>query len=568
MDNGSQNQMQISDVIIRYLVEEDVDTLFTLMAEDVMGITATVQAEWGDDVNVVETRHEQIAMAMADGHARSTDDIGVCVVGRGPAIAQTGTALGTANVNGSQLLVITGETPMSTHGGLKNFEQETFLSTIAEDVVSIRDEEALPTKLRDTFRRLRRENGPIVVQVPWDLMDSETDLSIDWESDRFGTDAIEPNAARAQPDEASVSEAVDLYLDSDATTPPLILAGMGAVESDAKAAIERLAERTSALLATTLQARGYFSDHPFSVGFPGTFGSNLANEYLTQSDYVLAVGCSLNNHTTDMGRLVDESTVVHVNDEPAHIERDTPVDLGVVGDARETVVRMERELDDLGMDFSGKFWTERTERRIAEASPWEEASFTDVDGRLDPRELMDELDAALPEDRLVVTDAGHFLNWAIDGISVSHPDDYMWTLDFGAIGVGFPMGMGAAWQEDERTPVTFVGDAGFLMSLQTLDTAVRYDIPVVIVIVNDDALGSEYQQLKNRGMAAETAVAETPDLAALARDFGAEAHTVTSIDDLDAIRDEIATRPSGPVVLECKVDRDVKHRFYDSDHMN
>ncbi|WP_340100449.1 thiamine pyrophosphate-binding protein [Salinibaculum salinum] len=560
--------MLISDVIIRYLVEEEVETLFSLMAEDVMGITATAQEEWSDDLSVVETRHEQMAMAMADGYARSTDDIGVCVVGRGPAIAQTGTALGTANVNGSQLLVITGETPMSSLGGLKYFEQETFLGPLTEDVMSVRDEEALLPTFRDAFRRLRRERGPIVVQVPWDLMDSETDLSVEWETDNFGTEAIDPNAARAHPNEASVREAVDLYLDSDATVPPLILAGRGAVESDAKEAIEDLAERTSALLATTLQAQGYFSNHPFSLGFPGTFGSNIANESITQSDFVLAVGCSLNNHTTDMGRLVDEATVVHINNDPAHIERDTPVDLGIVGDARETVAEMERELADLDMDFSGKFWTESTERRIADASPWDDTEFVDEPGRMDPRELMDVLDAVLPEDRLVITDAGHFLNWAIDGITIPHPDDYMWTLDFGAIGVGFPMGIGAAWQEDERTPVTFVGDAGFLMSLQTLDTMARYDIPSIVVVVNDDALGSEYQQLKNRGISPDAAVAEAPNLAALARDFGVEAHTVESADDLGELDETLSTRPTGPVVLDCKVDRDVKHRFYDSDHMN
>ncbi|WP_255197663.1 thiamine pyrophosphate-binding protein [Halorarius litoreus] len=557
--------MKLSDAIIRLLVEENVDTLFTLMAEDVMGITATARADWADDLSVVDARHEQLAMAMADGYARTHDDIGVCVVGRGPAIAQTGTALGTANVYGSKLLVITGETPTTTLGGLKYFDQETFLGPVTEDVLSVRDEDALLPVFRDAFRRLRRDRGPIVVQVPWNLMDAETDLDVDWETELFGTDAVD-DAARRRPDAEKVTAAVDRYLESDASTPPVILAGRGAVASGAKPAIERLAERTSALLATSLQARGYFSDHPFSIGFPGTFGSNLANEYVTNAAFVLAVGCSLNNHTTDVGRLVDEATVVHVTDEPAHLERYTPVDLAVVGDARETVAAIDAELDEMGMDFSGTFWTENTERRLADAEPWGDATFVDTPGRMDPRELMVELDARLPDERLVVTDAGHFMNWVIDGITVDHPDDYMWTLDFGAIGIGFPMGIGAAWQEDERTPVTFVGDAGFLMSLQALDTAVQQWIPSVTVVVNDDALGSEYHQLKNRNLNASAAVAETPDLAALARDFGAEAHTITSVADLDAV--DLSTRPSGPVVLDCKIDRDVKHRFYESDHMN
>lgn len=560
--------MKLSDVTLELLVEEQVEALFTLMAEDVMGITATAQEEWADEIDVVDARHEQLAMSMADGYARSSGEVGVCVVGRGPAIAQTGTALGTAMVHGSSLLVITGETPMSTHGGLKYFEQETFLGPVTEDVMSVRDEAALVPTFRDAFRRLRREEGPIVVQVPWDLMDAETDLEVEWDEAMFGTDAIDPNVGRTQPDGDSVVEAVDRYLESDASVPPVILAGRGAVESDAKAAIESLAERTSALLATTLQARGYFSEHPFSLGFPGTFGSNVANEYVTQADFVLAVGCSLNNHTTDVGRLVDEATIVHVNSDPAHVERYTQVDLGIVGDARETVAAIEAELERQGMDFAGKFWTDRTERRLAEAEPWPDAEFVDTPGRMDPRELMLELDDALPAERLVVTDAGHFLNWAIDGISVEDPADYMWTLDFGAIGVGLAMGIGAAWQEEERLPVTFVGDAGFMMSLQALDTAVQCDVPMLLVVVNDDALGSEYQQLKNRGLDPESAVSEAPDIAALAGDFGADSYTVTSVADFEAIEDVIASRPAGPVVLDCKVDRDVKHRFYDSDHMN
>ncbi|WP_336361474.1 thiamine pyrophosphate-binding protein [Haladaptatus sp. ZSTT2] len=560
--------MKFSDLIIRYLIEEDVDTIFTLMAEDVMGITATLKTDWSDDIRVVDARHEQLAMSMADGYARSGSDIGVCVVGRGPAIAQTGTALGTAMVNGSKLLVITGETPTTTLGGLKYFEQETFLSTLTEDAVSIRSEEAFLPTMRDVFRRLRRNKGPIVVQVPWNLMDAEADLSIDWEHERFGTDAVAPNAARAEPLAKQIDAAIERYLDSDATLPPLILAGEGAVQSDAIAAIEAFASRTGALLATTLQARGYFGDHPYAVGFPGTFGSPLANEVIGQSDFILALGCSLNNHTTDVGRLVDEATIVHVNDDPAHLERYTPVSLAIVGDVRTTVERLTAELETLDIDFSEKFWTESTKRRIATATPWGDVTYADTSGRMDPRELITELDGRLPEDRLVVTDAGHFMNWVIDGITIRHPDDYMWTLDFGAIGVGFPMGIGAAWRVDDRTTVTFVGDAGFMMSLQALDTAVQQDISTIIVIMNDDALGSEYQQLKNRGLSPESAVAKTPDLAALARDFGADAYSVSSVGDLDAIGDIITDRPSGPVVLDCKIDRDVKHPFYDSDHMN
>lgn len=558
--------MNVSDAIIRYLVEQDVDTLFTLMAEDVMGVTVPLQKEWSDEVRVLSTRHEQLAMAMADGYARSRDDIGVCIVGRGPAIAQTATALKTAHVNGSRLLVITGESPLASHEELKGFDQETFLGTVAEDVVSVRDDDVLLPKLRDAFRRLRNGSGPIVVQVPWDLMDSETDVVDEVPSQVFGT-ARAAETGTHEPADEKVEAVVDAYLESDASVPPVILAGEGAVKAGAKDAIERLAERTSAILTETLQANGYFSDHPYGAGFVGTFGTNLANEYLTQSDFVLAVGSSLNNHTTDMGRLVEDATVVHVDADPAAIERYTPVDIGVVGDASATVDAIADELADRGIDFSGTFWTENTKRRLAETSPWEGQEFTDVAGRMDPREFVLELDGLLPADRQVVTDAGHFLNFVLDGISVPHPEDYMWTLDFGAIGLGLPMGIGAAARTDDRTTVTFVGDAGLMMSLQALETAVVEEVPGLIVVMNDGALGSEYQQLENRGLPMDVAVSETPDLAALARDFGAEAHTVTSIDELHGVEETLSQEPDGPVLIDCKIDRDAKHRFYESEHM-
>ena len=560
--------MKIHDAVGQFLIEQEVETVFTLMAEDIFGITAGLQATAGDGVRVVETRHEQCAVAEADGYSRATDDIGVAVVGRGPAIAQTGTALRTADEKSSKTLVITSDTPHTATQDVKGFSQQAFLESLVSDVRSVRDPTSLLPAFVDIFHTLRQNGGPIVVQIPWDVMETEAELPEGWEERIANAGTAIHDRSHLEPPEEDIEQTIELLLDSDAEIPMTILAGNGAVTQEAKAAIESLAERTSAILLSTLQANGLFSEHPYSPGFVGTFGTPLANESLAQSEFVLAVGCSLNDHTTDNGRLINESaTVVHVNTDPSAINRHLTVDYGIVGDVTTVVSRLDEALASAGIDRGERFWTPRLKRRVAESPRWTEQTIVKRPDRIDQRELVTRLDSLLPEDRFVVTDGGHFINWVLDGIQIQHPDDYEWTIDFGAVGVGLPISIGAAMAGVDRTVVAFCGDSGFLMSSPELDTAVRHGLGLIIIVMNDDALGSEYHQLQNKRMAKETAIVETPDIAALANANGATGHRIESVDDLERIAPALKATPENPVVLDCKIERDVRHRFYDTDHM-
>jgi thiamine pyrophosphate-dependent acetolactate synthase large subunit-like protein len=369
--------------------------------------------------------------------------------------------------------------------------------------------------------------------------------------------------ARVQPDERSLSEAVELYLDSDATKPPVILAGEGAVKSGAKESILSLAEQTNALLATTIQSRGYFSDHPFSVGLVGTLGSNVANEYIADADYLLSIGASLNEHTTDAGRLInDQAKVVHIDNDAASINRYEPVDLGIQGDAKITSELLVAALREEGIDRSGAFWTEQTKQRLSGGFPFGDIEESDRDGRIDPRVLIEALDEQLPEDRLVVTDAGHFATWVVDGIDFGSVNDFIWTLDFTSIGLGLPMGVGAARADSDRVCVAFCGDAGFMMSLQELETATRNDIPLIVVVMNDDSLGAEHRQARKAGLSGEAARISAPDFEDVAASLGADGYTVRDRSDVAAIEDALADGSKKQLVIDCKIDKDVTHRLY------
>ena len=543
------------DAVIELLDAESVETVFTLMSEDTMAMMSELEEEWNDRIRMVKTRHEQGAMAMADGYARSNDDFGVCLVGRGPAVAQTGNAMVTARKKGSDVLVIVPETSQSAEYDIKGFEQESYLRSTIGNVVSVRSEETLIPKFRDAVRQVKVGEGPLAVQIPWDILDGSADVS-----GEIGPVETPKADARVHPDPDAIERAIDLYVDSDAFQPPVVLAGRGAVASGAKEAIEDLAERTSALLTTSLQGRNYFDDHPFYLGFNGEWGTNLANRYTSEASLVFAFGASLNPYTTDDGHVFGEETrVIHVDTDPESIGRYADVALGIQGDARVTAEALVEELRRRDIDREGELWSDDLRGTIAETSPMNDREYPETPGTMDPRELVTELNGMLPEPKKVVTDGGHLTRWVMDGIHTP-PQDFTFTLDFASIGLGLPMGIGTAVAAGEKPCVTVCGDAGLMMSLQELETAVRNDVPITVVVMNDSSLNSEYHSLEAKGEEPGVALVEAPDFATVAESLGAEGRTVRSIEELRGLADELGAAPDGPLVIDCKVNHLVKHR--------
>jgi thiamine pyrophosphate-dependent acetolactate synthase large subunit-like protein len=550
------------EAVLDFLTSQSIRTVFCLQSDGNMDLLAHAEEQRGDDFDIIQTRHEQAAVAMADGYARAGDGVPLVTVGRGPAIAQTGTALVTAARHGSDFLLLVPGTATNHHFDNKGFAQRQFLNMTLNTVQVLEDPSTTSAVLREALRSVRVGNGPAAIQVPRDVLNECHVDAASWPpEDGVFDPGDQVDETGLEPVDAKIREAVELYLDSDATTPPVLLAGRGALTVQAKQQIESLAERMNALVATTLRGRGFFDDHPFAVGFVGEYGNPRANTAVMDSNYVLAFGCSLNPYTSDDGHVFHgDTTLVHVDVDEAAIDRYEPVDLGVLGSSGPTAAAIERELADRGVDREGVFWTEKRRERLSSQSDFDDHDFPQTPGRIDPRVLLSELNELLPADRVVVPDTGHHTRWVLDGLETPRPEDFVWPSEFSSIGLGLPVGIGAAVATDRRTCVTVCGDAGFMMADHALETAVRNDIPVVIVIMNDEALGTEYHSLDTKGAYTGTSLVETPDLTAVASAMGATAHKVKDTEDLQSISATIGSRPSGPVVLECLVDRNVKHR--------
>lgn len=562
--------------INRILAGEDkISTVFTLLSDSTKAMIARMEDEWATQFDVIHTRHEQAAVAMADGYARAGAGIGVCVIGEGPAIAQTGTALVGARKRGSEMLGIVASPPLSKckDKGAKRFAQQSFLEAImgqaggqrnrygeARRVMSIGSADTVVSDVTEALRRLKLGQGPVILQIPEDILHAQLP-----DQHPVGQEPIRELQADAQlvPSDAAIESVVDKITGANLTRPPVILVGRGAVHSGAKEAIYRLADETRAVLATTLQAKGYVSDYPFSLGFAGGLGSEAANQHISKAELILALGCSLNPYTTNKGRLFDDaeesSVLIQVDKDPASLGQFVSVDLGIVGDIKETTRRITQSLAERHGGDKQDFRSSTAKGAGNKTSRWESDELADGIDSVDPRKVVETFDAVLPPERLVLTDAGHHFFWVMDGIETQGPNSFIWTADFAAVGQGLPIAIGAARASPQRTTALFCGDGGLLMTLSELETAARHEIPLIVVVLNDQALGVEYHRLKANDEYADSAVVRTPNIADVAASLGTEAYGVANDEELNHVAEQMPESPDGPVVIDCKINRDIKH---------
>jgi thiamine pyrophosphate-dependent acetolactate synthase large subunit-like protein len=312
--------------------------------------------------------------------------------------------------------------------------------------------------------------------------------------------------------------------------------------------LRELASRCGALLATSAVAHGLFHDDPFALGISGGFASPAAAELIVGADLVVGWGCALNMWTTRHGKLLSpHAKLVQVDIEQAALGAHRPIDLGVVGDVTGTA------LDVLAVTPSRQgYRTEEVAARIA-TGRWNDVEHEDLsgDGRIDPRTLSRLLDELLPAERIVSIDSGNFMGYPSAYLSVPDEHGFCFTQAFQSIGLGLGTAIGAALARPDRLPVLGTGDGGFHMALSELDTAVRLELPLVVIVYNDAAYGAEIHHFGDADLT--TVRFPDSDLAAIARGFGCTGVTVRSAADLPAVREWLAGPRSAPLVIDAKI---------------
>jgi len=517
---------RVYDILAKAFAQEDVRTCFALLGDANMN-WATRLAEAG--CRMVYVRHEHCAVAAAMAYARKNRDVGVATVTCGPGVTQLITALPAAVRAHLPLLVFAGEAPLKSGWYNQEIDQAPLITATGAAYRSLHMVERMPVAIRDAFLQARRERRPVVIGVPFDLQARawEGPANLPTPSHR-----LLPRSSPIPPHPDDVARAAQLVAGAERV---VILAGLGAAEAGAAAACRALSARTGGLLSTTLPARGLFHDDPFCIGISGSFTPEAGLEYLAQADLVVAVGCSLAYHAGGGGQLWKKATLLQIDVDPVAVNQGQEVARHHLrADARLGVEALTAAL--APRDRSWR--SDAIAARIREAKP-DSHVFEIEPGLLDPREVVETLEKALPHDWEMVNSSGH-CSWFFAQMPSRPQERFLSIREFGAIGNGISFAIGVAAARPDRPVVLFDGDGSLLMHVQELETIRRHRLNILIVVMNDGAYGSELHKLRAEGMPEDGSVFGYCDFAAIARGFGLPGTAVTNLDDVPKLVAEFA----------------------------
>ena len=529
-----------------------VECVFGLMSDD----TALFATEI-DTIGIpfIGGRHENNAIAMAEGYASTTGGLGIAIIGRGPAAANGMHAAVSASRTGSKVLIIYGEMPVG--GGAVNtigpdykaFNASGVLAAAGLQTFSPKSPQAARAALNDAIVMASRGSA-VTLHLPVDVQTAE--ILVRDDDPGIVVPAPPPGtAARSQ----GIDAALALLANSER---PLIVAGLGAHRADAGATLEALAEKIGALLITSARGKDMFRGNPNNLGIIGSFSHSMGRRYAEQSDCVLVFGAGLNFLTMSFGHSLPAVPLIQIDRVRSNIGRWTSADVALVGDAQLVAAQLLAAAPERG-EASKPFHTPAVRKDIADFDIASDFQAAHTARTVDPRALAMELDRLLPNDRDLVYDAGNFLG-AVPYIAAPGPGHFKFTSEFASLGLGFGTALGVAKARPETTTVLIVGDGGFVMSMNDLDTPVREDLPLVIILMNDCAYGAELHLLRAHQQPVEKSLFPDIDFAPAAEAFGYEAATIRSLDDLHAIA-PMLQNPDGPVFLDCKINADIAAPF-------
>jgi len=372
-------------------------------------------------------------------------------------------------------------------------------------------------------------------------------------------DEFTPPPLTAQPPAGTRRQSIDAAVALlGKSRRPLIVAGMGAHRAGAKAALEALAAKTGALLMTSARGKDMFRGHPYNLGILGSFSHTMGRRMMDQADCVLVFGAGLNFLTMSFGAAIPPVPLIHVDSVRAHIGRWTTVEVAVVGDARLVAEQLLVALPERPV-ADKPFHSAENLARIAAFDIARDFEVASTPRTVDPRALGVELDKLLPRDRNIVYDAGNFLG-VLPYLSVPTPGHLKMTSEFASIGLGFGTALGVAKGRPSTPTVLIIGDGGFLMTMSELETAIREDLPLIIVLMNDCAYGAELHFLAMRKLPVGKSVFPDVEFASVAEAFGFQAYTIRTLDELRALG-PILSKPDGSILLDCKINAEIAAPF-------
>jgi acetolactate synthase-1/2/3 large subunit len=540
-----------AQIFLECLVREGVDSVFGYPGGVVLAIYDKLKQY--PQLKHYLVRHEQAAVHMADGYARATGKVGVCLATSGPGATNTITGLVTALMDSIPIVCFTGQVP--THLIGNDAFQEADIVGISRPATKhnylVKDVKDLPRIVREAFYIARSGRpGPVLVDIPKDVIMAAAEF--EW-PEKITLRGYQPTVNGHM---GQIQRAVDRIYRAER---PVILAGGGIVWAEAAEELEAFATRLKIPVITTLMGLGVFpSPHALNLDLPGMHGTFEANMALQNADLVIGLGARFDDRVTGkLDRFAPKAEIIHVDIDPSCIGKNVPTAIPIVGDLRDVLGKLNALIAD---DARTPGYAEGHGAWLEQVSSWRRNHplfYKKKDGVIKPQYVIEKIYELTRGDAIITTEVGQHQMWAAQFYHFSKPRKWITSGGLGTMGYGFPAAIGAQVACPDQTVIDIAGDGSIQMNIQELAMAVQYELPVKIAILNNDCLGMvrQWQELFYEKNYAEVMMAGLPDYVKLAEAYGAVGLRATRPEEVVPVLKKALSTPKC-VVMDFVVEQD------------
>lgn len=533
-----------AEILVKTLISEGVDTIFGYPGGSVLNIYDYLY-KYKDQLKHYLTCHEQSAAHAADGYARATGKVGVCIATSGPGATNLVTGIATAYMDSTPMVAITGNVPKALLG--KDSFQEVDITGITIPITKhnfiVKDVNELQGTIRKAFYIAKEGRpGPVLIDIPKDITIEKSDYE--------DLDPIEvtPKVKHITKD---VLDEVARYINS--SQKPLIYAGGGVINSGATEELIDIAEKINAPVATTLMCRGAIpSEHRLNTGMIGMHGSNASNILATKCDLIIALGARFSDRVISDKEFINNAKVVQIDVDPAEINKNVKVDSFIIGDIKSAL----QKLIPLIREKKNEEWLQTVEnlKNLSTSKNNDEKS-----EELTPRFLFEKLSEIDDGKFIITTEVGQHQMWTAQYFNFKNPRTLISSGGLGTMGFGLGAAIGVKIAQPDKTVFNIAGDGSFGMNCNEFATAVKYNIPIKVIVMNNNALGMvrQWQSLFYEARYSQTTLDRATDFVKLAEAFGGVGFRVEKREELENVLSS-ALITNKPLIIDYRIDSDKK----------
>jgi len=535
-------------IMMEILKEEGVDTIFGMIGGAAIDIFDELSRT---DIRHIMVRHEQGAVHAADGYARAKRSVGVCLVTSGPGATNTVSGIASAYMDSIPLVVFTAQVPTNLIGN--DAFQEVDIVGITRPCTKhnylVRSIEDLARTIKEAFYIARSGRpGPVLVDLPKDIIQGKTTYK------PLQACSLKSYNPTYKPNIKQLRKALDLL---KGAKKPVILAGGGVVLSSASKELTKFARRLNVPVTASLMGLGAFpGTDRLWLGMLGMHGTYRANMSVATCDLLMGIGVRFDDRVTGkIDTFAPHAKIIHIDIDPTSIRKNIQVTVPVVGDCKVALIELNRLMneDETVID------TEKTKAWLEQIEEWKSTiplAYEQKD-TIKPQYVIEKLYELTKGEAIIATEVGQNQMWAAQYYHFDQPNSFISSGGLGCMGFGFPAAIGAQIACPERLVVDVAGDGSIQMNIQEMATAMQYNLPVKIVILNNRYLGMvrQWQELLYDRRYAFTDIAEAPDFVKLAESYGALGLRATRPDEVVTVLKEGLGAPK-PVIMDFWVDRE------------